>query len=159
MVWFNRGKHILMEPSVSGIGEPPFDLDTDVMSIGLMKTTYSIDQTNHNQYADSGVSDQAIVATNYVEPGNASSNKLGTTTITRDNPNNRAEYDAPDLVFSSIGGAADDTFDQALACRELDSGASEANTELIAHFSVPSTITNGGNITLVWNTQGILQTT
>ena len=161
MAFFYRGKHIFFEPSVSGIGEPPFDLFSDVIVPGLMKAApdanaYVFDPENHNQYDD--ISASGIVATSYVEPGNASSLPITSPTITRDDPNGRTEYDGADTPYT-IGGAVNDTFDQVVITREQTSGKSEANTELIAHSTVGATTTNGGTITLIWNAEGILQST
>lgn len=153
MVWYNRGKHIMMDPSAAGVGEAPFALLLDVIKCALMKTTYTIDIDLHAQFDD--ISASEIVATNYTARGNALASKATTLDLT----NNRAEFDAADLVFTTLGNGANDTFDQVVICREQDASATAANTELIAHVSVASTTTNGGNITLVFNAEGILQLT
>ncbi len=157
MVWYNNGKVIILDPSFAGVGEAPLELLLDRIVPGLMKTTYSIDIDADLQYDD--ISASGIVATNYIEPGNASSVELGTKATTVDNTNDRAEFDAADTVYTSHGNGANDTFDQIVITREQDASISEANTQLIAHTTVSSTTTNGGNITLVWNAEGILQIT
>lgn len=155
--WFNTGKAIILDPSYSGVGESPLQLLLDRVVPGLMKTSYTPDIDTHINYDD--ISASGIVATNYVEPGNASSNALASKTIAVDNTNDRAEFDAADLVYTSIGNGSNDTFDVIVITREQDASISEANTFLIAYADVASTTTNGGNITLVWNAEGILQLT
>ena len=160
MVWYNHGKLTLLDPSHTTapvVGEAPFALLTDRIVPGLMKTTYSINIDTDLDYAD--ITTSGIVATSYIEPGNASSSQLASKTVAVDNANDRAEFDAVDLVYTAIGNGSNDTFDQIVITREQDAGATEGNTLLLAHATVASTTTNGGNITLVWNAEGILQVT
>ena len=69
------------------------------------------------------------------------------------------KFDAADPVYATIGNGANDTFDQIVVIREQDAGVTNANTELLATAFVPSTTTNGGNITLIINVEGLLQLT
>jgi len=157
MVWYNHGKGLILDPNLSPVGEGPLLLLSDRVVPGLMKTSYSINIDTDVDYDDISVS--GIVATSYVEPGNASSLELAGKGTVVDTGNDRAEFDATDLVYTAIGNGANDTFDQIVITREQDAGITEANTMLIAHATVSSTTTNGGNITLVWNAEGILQIT
>lgn len=153
MVYYNRGKHITLDPSAAGLGEAPFALLLDVVKIALMKTSYSINVDTHEQFDD--IASSEIVATSYPVRGEALASKA----IAVDNTNDRAEFDAADLVYSGIGNGANDTFDQIVIMRELDTGPANATTELIAHATVNSTTTNGGDITLVFDAEGILHLT
>ena len=101
----------------------------------------------------------ALVATDYIEPGNASSLQLLGKTITRNDTTDLATLDANDLLFTGIGNGVNDTFDQIVVTREQDAGITEGNTELIATVIVPTTLTNNGNITLVFAAAGLIQVT
>lgn len=155
MVFYNRGKFIIMDASAAGVGEPPLALLLDRILIALMKTTYAINIDTHEQFDD--VSASEIVATGYVARGDG--NQLTGKATARDDPNDRTEFDATDLIYTTIGNGANDTFDQIIVMREQDAGATNVNTELLAHAAVPSTTTNGGNVTLVFNVEGLLQLT
>lgn len=158
MVWYNRGKHIMMNPSAAGVGEPPFTLLTDEILIALMLNAYSINIDTDEQFDDiatSEISNSSV--TNYTARGNGI--LLASKAITVDNTGDRAEFDADDLVYTAIGNGTNATFDQIVVARQQDAGDTDANTELLAHTSVSATITNGGNVTLVFNAEGLLQLT
>ena len=158
MVWYNSGKVIILDPSFAGVppvGEPPLELLLDVIRVALMDTTYAINIDTHVDFDD--ISASEIVATGYTPRGNAIA--LASKTIVVDNTNDRAEFDAADLTYTAIGNGANDTFDQIVVMRAQSAGETDILTLLIAHTTVSTTATNGGNITLVWNAEGILHIT
>ena len=160
MVWYQRGRHIVMDPNTaSGLGETPLNLLLDIIRIALMKTTYSINVDTHEQFDDIAASE--IVADNYAARGDAI--QLGTKAIARNDGADQVEFDAADHTYVGIGhsggGTNNDTFDQIVVMREQDAGATDANTELIGHVGVGSTTTNGGDVTLVFAGTGLLQLT
>jgi len=155
MVWYNNGKGLMLDPNLSPVGEGPLLLLSDRIIIALMKAAYAVDIDAHHDFADTGVSTNEIVCTGYTARGD--NNPLAGKTVTVDDANDRAEFDANDLVYTALGNGTNDTFDEIIIMREQDAGATDANTMLLAHASVSSTTTNGGNITLVFNAEGILQ--
>lgn len=155
MVWYNRGKLLVLNPAAAVSGT--MDLAADEIHIGLMVAGYSLNIDTHLQYDD--ITTSGIVATDYTEPGAAGSHTLAGVAFAQDDANDRGELDATDLTFTGIGNGSNDTFDQIVVCRSPTAGHSEANTELIAHSAVASTTTNNGDITLVWNAEGILHVT
>lgn len=155
MVWYNRGKHIIFDRTEATMGELPLDLLTDIIRVCLMKTTYSVDIDAHEQFDDIAASE--IVCTSYSARGDGV--ELTTKVITRQDDPDRTIFDADNHTFTSIGGAVNDTFDQVAIVREQDAGATDANTELLAHLLTPEQTTTGGSITLVWNAAGVLQAT
>lgn len=157
MVWYNRGKFIILDASAAGVGEAPLALLLDRVIIPLMRAAYSIDIDAHGQFGDAGVSTNEIVATSYTARGNAI--QLATKATTQNDTADRAEFDADDLQYTGIGNGTNDTFDAIIIAREQDAGATDANTELIAHTAVNPTLTNGGNVTLVFDGAGILHIT
>lgn len=153
MAWYNSGKGAILHPSMStplSIGEAPFSLNSDVIKVALMASGYSFD-ADHDFFDDAVANE--ISATNYSSRGAALTSK----TFTIDTTNDRAEMTCDPLTFSSIGNGANDTFTQIIVLREQDSGASNANSILVAHTSVASTTTNGGDITLNFSAEGLLQ--
>lgn len=155
MVYYNNPKGFTMNPSFAGVGEAPLALLLDIIRIALMQASYAIDIDTDVDFADI-VADE-IVATGYGARGDAI--ELASKVIAVDNANNRAEFDSLDLTYVAIGNGTNDTFDQISAMREQDAGATDGNTLLIAHADVPSTTTNGGDVTLQFNTEGFLRLT
>jgi hypothetical protein len=158
MVWYNRGKFIIFDRTAAGVGEPPLDLLLDMVKIALMLEAYVINIDTHEDFADivvSEISNSSV--TNYTARGNGI--ELASKAIARDDAADQSEFDADDLVYTAIGNGTNATFDQLVVMREQDAGATDANTELLAHATVSATTTNGGNVTLVFNTDGLLTLT
>jgi len=144
MVWYNYGKLVILNHSHS----EAVDLIADTMKVALMKTSYSINIDTHDHWDD--VSASGIVATGYTAGGNALASKA----ITQDNTNDRAELDAADLTFSSIGNGSNDSFNQIIIWKDT---TTPSTSPLVAHATISSTTTNGGDVTLQWDAEGILQ--
>jgi len=162
MVWYNNAKCCALSPEYLGTGggtavpEGPFDLLADTVKIMLMLTTYTINIDTHQDVADiitSEISNSSV--TGYTARGDAT--PLGSKTVTLDTGGDRGEFDAADLVYTAIGNGTNATFDQIVVIRERATGPADADTLLVAHATVSSTLTNGGNVTLVFNAEGLLQ--
>lgn len=150
MAWYASGKLAVIDSALSTLtaGEAPMDLLGDVIKVALMDETFSFNATGHDHFDD--VSSAEISATSYSSRGN----QLDNPTASLDT--STAKFDADDEVFSSIGGGVNDTFSNIVIIREQDAGVTNANTLLLAHTTVASTTTNGGDITLTWSSSGIL---
>ncbi len=150
MVWYTTGTHLFIDGAAANT-EPPFQFSSDIVRVALMLTTYVFAHT-HLDFAD--VSASEVTVTNYTARGNGI--QLANKVSNLDLPNTRSEWDADDLAYNSIGNGANQTFDQIIVLREPDAGATDGNSQLLAHSSAPSTLTNGGNVLLEWNVEGIL---
>ena len=77
--------------------------------------------------------------------------------INVDKVNNRAEFDATDETWTSLGNGTNDTLGALAIIKEI---TNDAASPLIAHIDnapeLPIT-TNGGVITWAWNAEGIIQ--
>jgi hypothetical protein len=163
MVWYNTGKSIFMDPRFdwgTAMPEPPFEILLDKIFVALMQdatgsNTYSINIDTDLDFGDIAISE--IDSTGYTARGDGVF--LGSKAVAVDNTNDRAEFDAADHVYTAIGPGTSNTFDQIVIGRENDSGPANGTSPLIAHATVNATTTNGGDITLVWNAEGILQIT
>ena len=74
-------------------------------------------------------------------------------TVTQDDTNNRAEFDANDVTWTGINAGT------AAACVVYKDTGNNATSPLIAYIDsggFPVT-TNGGDLTITWNSQGIVQ--
>jgi hypothetical protein len=147
--FFNHGKKVIFDHSDTDA----VDLLADNIRVGLMEQgVYSPDIDSHTYWGDSGVSSDEITATGY--DANGDGRNLASKTMTQDNTNDRVEFDAADLTYDAIGGAANDTFDRIL----LFKWTGVAGTSpVVAYADVTATTTNGGDVTLTWDAEGILQ--
>jgi len=134
------------------------DLLNDTIKVMLVTSSYTPDRDD--DIVDAGGANDAvdheIVATNYTGGWTGAGRKtLASKTITVDKTNDRAEFDAADLTWTSIGGAANATIAAAIVIKE---GVSDDTTSrLIAYLDITDTPTNGGNITLQFDAEGIIQ--
>lgn len=97
----------------------------------------------------------AIIAAGAVEAThtNYARHSVAGDATAQDDTNDRAEYDATDPVFSSIGAGADIV----AAVLYQHNGADSANIP-IAHYDTNFPVTpNGSDITLTINAEGLLQ--
>lgn len=77
---------------------------------------------------------------------------LANEVVNKDNPNDRAEFDADDVVWSSINAG---TAAAAIIYKHVTN-----DTDSIPLFYIDSNfpfVTNGGDFTLQWNAEGIAQ--
>ena len=117
-----------------------------IKTSGNTTTDTEEDVTLMNGFATLG----ELVATNYVRKA------LASEVINEDTANNRAEFDATDVVWSSLGGATNDTIGALLVYKHV---TNDADSIPIAYIELTDTTTNGGDITVSWNVEGILQLT
>ncbi len=163
MAWYNTGKSIFMDPRFdwgTAMPEPPFEIMLDDIFVALMQdatgsNTYTFDASTHLDFDDISVSE--IDSTGYTARGDGVF--LATTSVVVDNANGRSEFDAADHAYTAIGPGTSNTFDGIVIGRQNDTTPTDVTSPLIAHASVNATTTNGGDITLIWNAEGILQIT
>ena len=81
---------------------------------------------------------------------------LGSETVTRDDANNRTEFDAADTVFSGVS-QGDTDIQAAMVYVHIDgTDANDYPAGYVDTGGFPFTA-NGGDITLQWNAEGIMQ--
>ena len=135
----------------------PIDLLVDVIRVMLVTSSYTADRDD--DLVDAGGAndpiDHELSGTGYVAGHSNSGRKtLGSKTITVDKPNDRTEFDAADNVWTGINAG---TIAQALVHSE--GTADDTTARLVGHFDTGGfpLVTNGGDVTLSWNAEGILQ--
>ena len=155
MAWFNHGKSLVLNPSEAA-KEAPFLILSDIIRVSLHDETYAMSTDSDEVFTDT--SNEITTVTGY----NKNNQQLASKTVTRNFTSDRAEFDAADLVFTAIGNGTNDTFHDIIIFRMPDAStaSAEIHSNLIAHDDTFSaTTTNGGNVTLVWNSSGILHIT
>ena len=141
MPWYNKGKFSVMNGSVA--------LLTDTIKVMLVNSSASFN-ADHNFVSD--ISANELSGTGYVGGFNGSGRKtLAGKTITEDDANDRAEFDANDVSWLAISAG---TAAAAVLIKEV---TSDADSLLIAYLDFSDLVTNGGDMTLQWDAEGILQ--
>jgi hypothetical protein len=118
---------------------------SDTIKVMLVTSGYTF---NRDHDFASAVSSE-LSGTGYVGGFGGSGRKtLASKTITEDDTNDRAVYDAADSVWTAINAG---TAAGAIIIKE---GTSDADTELICFLDGASVVTNGGDVTLVYPSTG-----
>jgi len=136
--------------------------DTVKVALGSDSTAYTFDQANHSYVGD--VFDGGTTASEFSGSG-YSRQTLANKSVTQDNTDNEGVADADDVTFSGVDGdtiqfimvykqvGTDDTSpgdDPIIAIYDDDSAGSLADLPLS---------TNGGDVTIEWDTEGIINIT
>lgn len=122
-----------------------FDLVNDTCKITL-HTSYTPDIDTHDEWGDTGVSSTEYgTAGGYTAGGKTLANK----TVTRDNTNDRALWDADDPTWTSL------TLSPATPGHAIirdTTPTTTPNLPLISYIVLGTTTTNGGDYTLQFST-------
>lgn len=132
--------------------------DTDTIKVALLKETteYNPDQTAHefvNDVLDGGTTGAEFDDTNY-------SRKTLTTSLTEDNTDNEGVFDASDVTWTSLGGSQ--TIEAILIYKQVGADDTTPGDDPILRILDDSEeadlplATNGGDVTLSWNSEGIV---
>jgi hypothetical protein len=129
---YNRGKYLI---ATAGANLASADL-----RVLLVKDTYVFDN-DHNFVSD------VIAGSKEISVGGYARVALTTKTVTEDDTNDFAYLDADDVLFAAL--AAGQTVGGAVLYKF---NAADGAAEVIAFYDLTDTLTNGGDITVVWNT-------
>lgn len=134
------------------IADGTIDLDTHDIRVLLVKVAASTTTDTEEDVATISAFTTLgeLVATNYVRKA------LANEAVNEDTVNNRAEFDADDVTWTALGGAANDTIGAALIFKFV---TDDTLSTPIAYIELTDTPTNGGDVTLQWNVEGIVQLT
>ena len=107
---------------------------------------HSPDIDTHTVYSDVS-SDEYSTGSGYTVTGES----LTSQDVTQDNTNDRGEFDAADLTWSSLGPLS-----PAVPSHAVMYDFTHASDLLICYFVLGSTATNGGDYTMQWGADGIV---
>lgn len=117
------------------------DLSSDTITITL-HTGYTPDIDTHQVWADVSATEYST-ASGYTAGGQA----LGTLSVTQDNTNDRALWDAADVTWSSLGPLSPATPSHFIIWNDTPTSPADP---LICYGELGTTATNGGNYTIEW---------
>lgn len=133
---YNNAKELLLLGDLS--------LDSDTLKIALLDNGYTPNIDTDVYWDD--INANEVSGTGYTAGGVTLSGK----TVTQDNANDRAVFDAADAVWAGL-----DIGTPAWAVLYKDTG-NPATSPLIAYWQLGTTATTGGDYTLQFNASGIL---
>jgi hypothetical protein len=112
----------------------------------ILVNAHTPDIDTHTQYSDVS-SDEYSTGLGYTVTGDV----LAGQDVIQDNTNDRGEFDATDLTWSSLG-----TLSPATPSHAIMYDDTHGSDLLIAYWVLGTTATNGGDYTLQWGTNGII---
>lgn len=125
------------------------DLNTDDIRVALLMTNTTGDTDN-----DGDVFVGDLTTLDEMDGANYVRKALANEAVATDDANDRAEFDADDVVWSSLGAGAR----QVQGALLFKFVTNDADSPLIAWVEFSSPVTaDGTNFTLQWNAEGILQ--
>lgn len=140
--------------------EMPFNLTADTVGtlLGSDDTSYTFAATDGDYVGD--IFDAGTTATEFTGSGyTRTDGNIGSKTITEDNTNGRAEFDGGDVTFAGLDG---DAIQFALVAKQVGGDwTTFGNDPILAYITsadFPLT-TNGGDVTISWNSEGIVHIT
>lgn len=145
--------------SVYAAAEMPLDLSGDTLGLALANdtTAYTFSPTDGDYLGD--ILDDGTTATEFSGSGYTTAENLSGFTINENNSNNRAEWDANDYTFTSLDG---ETIQFALVAKQVGGDwTTYGDDPLVAQITsadFPLT-TNGGDVTISWDSTGIVHIT
>ncbi len=145
---YNRAKKEILDGTI--------DLLTDTLKIMLVTSSYVADADN--DFVEEGVNDaneHELTGTGY-DPGFAGSGRktLSGKGVTEDDTNDRAEFDdSGDITWTGINAG---TAAGAILYKHITADTASILIAYIDSGGFP-VVTNGGDLTIQWNAEGILQ--
>ncbi len=143
---YNEGLKELLDGTI--------DLDTTTLKIMLLGTnvaTYAPDRDH--EVVDNGADDtsdpshcEASTLTNYTGGWGGAGRKTPSISLSTQDASDRVVAIIADLVWTALGGAANDTITAAILIKE--GGANDTTSRLIAYFDFTNTTSNGTDFTL-----------
>lgn len=135
-----------------GLMNGTIDLDTDSISVLLCMTAEDLDN-------ESEVLDLGNLTMDEMDGANYARKALASLDVSEDNTNERAEFDANDVVWSDLG-AGTNNIAGALVYKNVNSDNNNESIPIMftnnGGFPIAA---NGGDLTIQWNAEGILQLT
>ena len=130
------------------LGELDLGNGADTIKCFMWHTT-APDIDTHTAYSDYSANEVSDGSVNYTAGGETLANQA----VTQDNTNDRADFDADNVTWSSLllttpGDAIPDY------CGLYDD--THASKYMICYWELGTTVTNGGDYTLQFHTDGIL---
>ena len=136
------------------------DLETDsgIKILLVSNATAYTPNADHVFIDEAGANDVIDAETNVTNYtggfGGAGRKTLASRAITVDNTNDRAEFDAADVTWTALGNGTNQTVVAGVIVKEI---TNDAASLLIGYVDFSDFTTNGADLTLQWDAEGIIQ--
>lgn len=132
------------------IADGTIDLVADTIKVMLVTSSYSADRDDTSVTAAAAAE---ISVSGYTAGyGNAGRKTLGSKAFATDNANDRVEWSAANVTWTALGAGA--TIAAAVVIKEI---TNDAGSRPIAYLDVSDLPTNGSDVTLTFDAEGIIQ--
>ena len=125
------------------------DFENDDIRVMLIDSTTTADTEKDVSFIGDFSTLGELSGTGYVRKA------LGTQVVNQDDPNDRGEFDAADIVWTAINAG---TAQAMLIYKHVTNDADSIPIAYVDTGGFPIS-TSGGDVTIQWNAQGILQAT
>jgi len=137
------------------------DLVANTIKIILLSSATPYTPNADHVFLDAGgtndPTDAETNVTNYARGFGAPGRKtLASKTLTVNNANDRAEFDAADIAWTALGNGANQTVVGAAIIKEI---TNDAASLLIGYVDFTDFVTNGVDFTLQWDAAGVMHLT
>ena len=162
MADFLYGRAALKMILGSGV-TPTIDLLTDTIKVGLSTSTHveNKDDTFLDDVGADDFIDGELSGTGYTAGfGGAGRKSIGSKTLAYDAANDRVEFDGADQTWTAISVACA-AVPALMAVHVWSAPSSDAGSPPIANVDSGGfpVVTNGGDVTIAWNAEGIIHLT
>lgn len=139
----NKARTLLLNTGIN--------LLTDTIKVMLVNTSYVESKSHDFVSSITGGTSKELSGTGYTAGFGGSGRKtLSSKTVTQDNTNNKAYFDAADVTWTAINAG---TVGFVAVIKEV---TSDSDSPIIAIIDVsPDIVTNGGDYTVQWATDGL----
>jgi len=144
---------------ISKIMDGTLNLDTATLKVMLVDSGYTFDKDHDFISSGAGTpGGEELSGTGYTAGfGGAGRKTIANTAVAIDDTNNRAELDGDDVAWTAINAG---TAAAAIIVVEV---TNDTDSYLVAYIDTASPafpiVTNGGDVTIQWNAEGIIQGT
>jgi len=146
----NRLRKLLLDAAA---GSPSLNLTSDTIKVMLVMNTYTPNKDDNFVSAITNATSKELSGTGYVAGFGGSGRKtLASKTITQDDTNDVAFFDAADLTWATIDAG---TVGFAAIIKEV---SADSDSPILAVVDIsPDVVTNGGDYTITWAADGLFK--
>lgn len=131
---------------------------TDTIKVLLVSTATPYTYNPDHEFVSAGgandIDDAEANVTNYTRGfAGAGRKTLASKTLTANDASDRVEVDAADVVWTTLGGASNQTLAAAVVLKEI---TNDAASRMFAYLDFTDVATNGGDITVQFAASGFL---
>ena len=139
----------MFNPAINRIIGQSLNLDTDTLKVMLLNDAGNWTPDRDDEFVDFGAGnaplDDELNVTNYTGGFAGGGRKTASITTSQQDANDRIVIILQDITWTTLGGASNDIVTAGVLIKEV---TNDTDSQLIAYFDVPNTLTDGTNFTI-----------